>query len=280
MGIGCSMLNELSLRAAPMQPLFGNVQLSNRHQASYLISQGTRFSHFARLNARRIILGCRDLQKDLASFASVKRFCQRAEDQLDSIDVFVANAGIQTAEFEVAEGYERQIAVNVLSTFLMTLLLLPVLRRSRTTTHVTIVASNAHKYVTALPQPPVFEGLKGADNMMMRYGTSKLLVVLAARELAQRMDATKDGNVILNMVDPGLCKSQLFREARFPVSWILGVMLPLVGRTAEMGCRALVAAASADASTHGGEGAAAQKRVFEELMGILPGISRNIITYI
>lgn len=123
--------------------------------------------HFVRLGARRVILGCRDLAKaeaakqdiettttattvkrgdggdndaarcrievwqvDLGSFASVKAFCRRAEEELDRLDVVVENAGLLSQTYRQFEGYERQCTVNVISTWLMALLLLPVLRRT------------------------------------------------------------------------------------------------------------------------------------------------------
>lgn len=168
--------------------------------------------HFARLNAKKVILGCRSIERgeaakkiiddslpdighdvveawpvDLGSFESVKDFCDRAAG-LDRLDYVIENAGLAVGVFKELEGYEETITVNVLSTFLMSLLLLPTLRRTaathNVTPHLTIVASDAH-YFTSFPQrnePNILLSLKGDKDMMNRYYISKLLVVLIARK--------------------------------------------------------------------------------------------------
>lgn len=133
--------------------------------------------HFCRLGAARVILGCRDLDKgraagadierstgrrdvvdvwqvDLGSFESVRAFCRRAGAELDRLDVVVENAGVAIGNYvECDGGFESTIAVNVVSTFLMALLLLPVLRRTAARHNVepnlVVVSSDAHLFVRA-----------------------------------------------------------------------------------------------------------------------------------
>ena len=85
---------------------------------------------------------------DLASYDSVKAFCARAQ-TLDRLDIVVENAGIATPKFESREGCESTITINVISTFLMAILLLPKLRETATkfgvTPHMTITTSDAHQ---------------------------------------------------------------------------------------------------------------------------------------
>lgn len=126
-----------------------------------------------RLGASKVIIGCRNVGKgeaakadieastkragvvevwevDLTSFESVRAFCERAKG-LERLDIVVENAGIAVPVYEVAEGMESTITVNVVSTFLMALLLLPKLREQATTWAMTprlcIVASDAHELV-------------------------------------------------------------------------------------------------------------------------------------
>lgn len=131
--------------------------------------------HFCRLGADRVILACRDLDKgraagadiesstsrrgvvdawqlDLGSFESVRHFCRRAETELDRLDVVVENAGVAIGTYvECDGGFESTIAVNVVSTFLMALLLLPALRRTAARFNVeprlVVVSSDAHLFV-------------------------------------------------------------------------------------------------------------------------------------
>lgn len=131
--------------------------------------------HFCRLGAARVILGCRDLDKgrtagadiekstsrsgvvdvwqlDLGSFESVRSFCRRAETELDRLDIVVENAGVAIGTYvECDGGFESTIAVNVVSTFFMALLLLPVLRKTAARHNVeprlVVVSSDAHLFV-------------------------------------------------------------------------------------------------------------------------------------
>ena len=132
---------------------------------------------------------------------------------------------------------------------------------------------------------------------MDRYGTSKLIVVLVARELAERLQESsssgKDSDVIINTLHPGFCRTELFRHAPFPLDYFLACSLFLLGRTPEMGSRTLVAAASAGKETHGRyldscklfdespfarseEGVRTQKRLYAELVDILEGVQPGV----
>lgn len=87
---------------------------------------------------------------DLGSYESVKEFCARAQ-KLDRLDAVVENAGVAIPTYEELEGMESTITVNVISTFLMALLLLPKLRadavKYNMVPRLTIVASDAHEQV-------------------------------------------------------------------------------------------------------------------------------------
>lgn len=107
--------------------------------------------HFARLGAK-VILGvrtpskgeeaarsiekstgrkgaCEVWQLDMGDFDSVKAFAKKAEG-LDRLDAVVENAGVAKYTYSETAGMETTIAVNVVGTFLLALLLLPVLRKS------------------------------------------------------------------------------------------------------------------------------------------------------
>lgn len=127
-----------------------------------------------------------------------------------------------------------------------------------------------------------------------RYNTTKLLPIMIVRELASRMPANDP--VIVNCLNPGLCRTALFRHAPFPLSLIVTFGLWILGRTSEMGSRTLMTAAAAGKESHGKymdscvirepsklvvseEGRALQTRVYNELLEILediqPGVTRN-----
>jgi retinol dehydrogenase-12 len=135
--------------------------------------------HFVRLDAEKVILAVRNLEKgeaarqsiiqsekrpdsvvevwelDLASYASTKAFAQKANRDLERLDVVVANAGIYIYQFEMAEEDESTITVNNVSTFLMGIMLLPKLRETSLAhnkeTVLTFTGSFVH-YLTEFPE--------------------------------------------------------------------------------------------------------------------------------
>ncbi|KAF1982919.1 short-chain dehydrogenase/reductase-like protein [Aulographum hederae CBS 113979] len=281
--------------------------------------------HFVHLNAATVILACRSLSKgaqakedieketgrkgvvevwelDLASFESVKKFCERVEG-LERCDVVVENAGIAIPRYVEVEGHESTIAVNVLSTFLMALLLLPTLRKSAiktgVTPHLCIVSSEAH-FMAKFPEaksPSIFAALAdpNSKNHDQKYNISKLLEVLLVRELASRLSppGTSSPAIILNTLTPGLCNSQLMRHANPLLAVGAKIGKVLLARSTEVGSRTLVWAALAGEESHGmymadckvagpsrwvrsEEGREAQKRVWEEVVGILEGVVPGI----
>ena len=136
--------------------------------------------HFVRLDAARVILTSRDLRKgedaqtriekatgktgiievwqlDLSSAKSIKAFAQRAKRDLERLDVLMENAGVGTETFvrvgdDLAEGTgpgtETVLAVNVVGTFHLAVLLLPLLQSSATpangSSRLCIVSSDLH----------------------------------------------------------------------------------------------------------------------------------------
>ncbi|KAL8961019.1 MAG: hypothetical protein Q9193_002372 [Seirophora villosa] len=279
--------------------------------------------HYLRLGAAKVILAVRSIEKgeaakkaieesenrtgvvevwqlDLSSYESVKQFAQRVNTTLPRLDILLENAGIATRIYRQVEEDESTITVNVVSTFLLALLLLPKLRetatRFNTTPCLTVVSSEIHGY-TNLPErrsPDIFKELsneKTAD-MQNRYPVSKLLEVFYCRELAPRInDSNKKPTVTLNYVTPGLCHSELGREG----SWSLSLFKFFLARTTEAGSRNFLwATHRAGHESHGmyiancrvegvspfvtsPEGVRTQKRVWEELSGKLERIQPGIM---
>lgn len=133
--------------------------------------------HFTRLRAAKVILGVRNLDKgetarqsieestqcrgivevwqlDLSSYESVKQFATRVE-KLNRLDAIVENAGMTTRKYVQTEDNESTITTNVVSTFLLALLVLPKLRESATKYNIiprlSIVSSDVHGW-TDLPE--------------------------------------------------------------------------------------------------------------------------------
>lgn len=122
--------------------------------------------------------------------------------------------------------------------------------------------------------------------------------ILIVRHLANMMSTSSQPKVILNTLTPGLCRSDFFRDETNPFKrFAIGLAQRIVGRTAKVGSRTLVAGAVAGEESHGkymadgvvsheslfvqsGEGKAVGEKVWGELMGKLervsPGIGTNV----
>lgn len=237
-------------------------------------NQGLGFEasrQFLHLGVSRLIMACRNIEKaeaarlellkltgrddgtievwelDMDSYASVKSFATRAK-TLPRLDAILANAGLATEKFSLAEENEKTITVNVVSTFLLVMLLIPKLRESAKKfsilPRVSIVNSALH-YMAPLNEieedhgKGIFDRLNNKETaqMSLRYPLSKLLVLFGVRALADRLERSEEPLVILNSPNPSWCKSQLMRE-----NDSLGMRWgeKLIARPTEMGSRALV----------------------------------------
>jgi retinol dehydrogenase 12 len=88
---------------------------------------------------------------DLSSYESVKAFAKQAEN-LPRLDAVIENAGVNATTFRLSENNESSITTNVISTFLLGLLLLPKLRESAQRFDIiprlAVVASDVHFLAT------------------------------------------------------------------------------------------------------------------------------------
>ncbi|MCJ1336921.1 hypothetical protein MMC09_002199 [Bachmanniomyces sp. S44760] len=230
--------------------------------------------HFVRLGASKVIIACRTLSKgetakanieateagskekkilevwhlDLASYDSVKAFAARAQG-LERLDAVVENAGVVNTKWSMVEKDETTITTNVVSTFLLALLILPKLRESAAKFDVrptlTIVTSEVHGFTNMpyiLEKESIFDALRVEEGAKMedRYNVSKLLEVLFCRALTTHLLASSNSNpsITFNCVNPGLCQSNLVPTESAPL--IFRVLTALLARTTEVGSRTLV----------------------------------------
>ena len=120
---------------------------------------------------------------DLGDLAAVARMAHDLAARLPRLDVLINNAGVYMNERKISrDGYEMTLAVNHLAHFLLTSLLLPLLKRSATPRVVT-VSSMAHSSgrieFDKLNSEQKFDGYHV-------YANSKLANALFAYELARR----------------------------------------------------------------------------------------------
>ncbi|KAK4202379.1 short-chain dehydrogenase reductase family [Triangularia verruculosa] len=191
---------------------------------------------------------------DMARFSSVVAFAKRANAELERLDIAILNAGLIKPDWSLTEdGHEEVFQVNYLSTALLSILLLPILK-STTRNHenvarLTVVSStmglisqfsNRH----ANPLLKSFDECDATKKWTLqdgsdRYSVSKLLGMMLVSQLA-RVVPSKE--VIINAVDPALVKSTGLQDLMpyFPARLIANIMGRFAGRTLTQGAWAYV----------------------------------------
>lgn len=235
--------------------------------------------HLVRLGAKRVIMGVRTVSKgeaaaediinscnvassvievwqlDMADPKSVKGFAHRAKG-LDRLDAVILNAGVQSMKWSTSGDYESHIAINTINTTLLAMLLLPKLQASAMNTgqrgRLTTVGSDL-MYFANLNEletsgsilPKINDETHSGPRIGQRYSLSKLLLFWLIRELSNRHHLSHDSNVVITVVTPGGCESDLFRDDISPtLKAILKFATGLFNRTAEVGARTYVHAIS------------------------------------
>lgn len=177
----------------------------------------------------RVILACRDVNKarataeeigrdtgvrpvcmclDLCSFASIRQFASQVVAQEERLDVLINNAGVLSPprRTETEDGYEITFQTNYLGHFLLTNLLLGLLKKS-SPSRIINVGSIAH-WFAAFDADVGFQ--KYQQNLV--YPCTKLYMTLFTMELARRL---ADTDVTVNCLHPGFVQSEFATAANF-----------------------------------------------------------------
>lgn len=146
---------------------------------------------------------------DLAVQEEVYHLGETLRAEYDRLDVLINNAGVLLAEREeTPDDLETTFAVNHLAPFLLTHLVLPLLKETAGRAgeaRIITVSSEAHRG-TSLN----FEDLNAEDSygMVQAYGQSKLANILFTHELSRRL---YDTGVTANCVHPGMVATEIWR---------------------------------------------------------------------
>ena len=188
---------------------------------------------------------------DMASYQSIQAFSRRVETQLTRLDIVILNAGVHNPEFKIVPdtGHEEDIQINYISTTLLTILLLPLLKEKSpkgTSGRLTIVnaaLSLSSKLYTRDKRPflPSFDDPK-LFGFPSQYCTSKALAHMFLWKLVDNVDAD---DVIVNLADPGFVKTDLGRSFSRGAKLGYQVFGAVCGRSLTMGASTYLDAAVA-----------------------------------
>ncbi|KAL6105193.1 rdh11 [Pungitius sinensis] len=177
----------------------------------------------------RVIMACRNVDKgeeaadriraaypealvevrelDLADTCSIRAFAQKFLAEVNHLHILINNAGVMMCPYtKTIDGFEMHIGVNHLGHFLLTSLLIGLLKRSAPA-RIVVVSSLAHNFGWIR-----FHDLhsQGSYNSGLAYCQSKLANVLFTRECARKLRGT---GVTVNSVHPGTVNSDLTRHS-------------------------------------------------------------------
>lgn len=142
---------------------------------------------------------------DLSSLEEIRNISDEIHEKYDHLDVLINNAGVFKHNRELSrDGFEMTFAVNHLSYFLMSNLLLDLLQKSQQG-RIINVASMAHS--SSLD----FENLQGEKYYegYDAYARSKLCNILFTYELANQL---MDSNITVNCLHPGVISTKLLHD--------------------------------------------------------------------
>ncbi|KAI9155314.1 Short-chain dehydrogenase/reductase phmF [Paramyrothecium foliicola] len=241
--------------------------------------------HLVKFGAHRVILAVRSIERglaaqtqieadtgrkdvvdvwefDLSSYKSVQKFAKRVETELERVDAIVQNATAADGAWSVAEGLESTLTINVVSTFLLIILLMPYLKKCAglfsMKAQIVLVTSSMgfgrQADLKKIGDGNILQELSDNKKWTMsgtdRYALSKLLGMFAARQLAALAPESETG-VVINIVCPGLAKTTLTKNSSLMIRVIFRGLQMIMGQTPEWSSRNLLFGISAGEESHG-----------------------------
>ncbi|XP_038075404.1 retinol dehydrogenase 12-like [Patiria miniata] len=176
----------------------------------------------------RVIVACRDIAKaeaavadirkdtgsdnlvvvklDLASLASVRECAKKIKAEEPRLNILINNAGIMMCPaWKTEDGFEMQFGVNHLGHFLLTNLLLDLIKSSAPA-RIVNVSSIGHDFFGKMWWEDI--NMRTNYDPIAAYGQSKLANVLFTRELGKRL---KGSGVTTYALHPGNVSTELSR---------------------------------------------------------------------
>lgn len=159
------------------------------------------------------------------------------------MDILINNAGLTFHPYQkTTDGYETHLQVNYLSHFLLTYLLMPLLKKAK---QGRIINVSAHSYATgkmSIDDPLCISNLAPAFHPRDAFSHSKLSIVMCSRKLAKVLQSTA---VTVNCLLPGLVRgTKHMRQSPIMKTWSARIlMLPwmfLFMKTPVMGAQTAI----------------------------------------
>ncbi|MBP8042713.1 MAG: 3-oxoacyl-(acyl-carrier-protein) reductase FabG [Bacteroidetes bacterium ADurb.Bin408] len=143
---------------------------------------------------------------DFSSLASIRNFVDDFRQKHDKLHVLINNMGIYEIDnLKSKDGYEMNWAVNHLAPFLLTNLLLEVLKNSAPSRIINVASDSYRGARINFDDISFSKGYSGKK----AYDQSKLANILFTRQLAKELKGT---GVTANCLHPGIVKTSIFKK--------------------------------------------------------------------
>jgi len=177
---------------------------------------------------------------DLSNFKSIKDCAEELErKEPNGIHVLINNAGLVTPNDTKIQNIMKIFVVNHLGPFLLTTLLLPLLKRGSSdgsNSRVVVVSSGAAD-LAALDLDRIDSPQCGS---FRAYANSKLANLMYSNALARKLEHSGEHTVVVNAVHPGWVRSELDRNANAVIKTISRTLNRLMAKTSKEGAQTSV----------------------------------------
>ncbi|KRF80051.1 retinol dehydrogenase 13 isoform X1 [Drosophila virilis] len=204
-GIGKETVRELARRGATVYMACRDMKKCEQAREEIVLETKNKYVY------------CREC--DLASMDSIRNFVATFKREQANLHILINNAGVMRCPRSLTkDGFEMQLGVNHLGHFLLTNLLLDVLKKS-CPSRIVNVSSLAH--TRGEINTGDLNSEKSYDDAKA-YNQSKLANILFTRELARRLEGT---GVTVNALHPGIVDTELFRHMGFFTNFFAGLFV-------------------------------------------------------
>ncbi|XP_031773418.1 retinol dehydrogenase 14 [Apis florea] len=225
-GIGRETARDIAKRGARLIMACRNLEMADK-----LKEELTKESGNENIVARKL---------DLSSFSSVREFARQINHEENRLDVLIHNAGTAQLfkKMVTEDGVEMTMATNQYGPFLLTHLLIDLLKRSKPS-RIIIVASELYVFARLN-----LDNVNPTTTMPgYLYYVSKYANIVFSLELARRLEGS---GVTVNCLHPGLISTGIWKAVPPPFSWMLNNLLNVLSKTVEQGAQTTIHLAVSD----------------------------------
>lgn len=173
------------------------------------------------------------MQLDLALMENIREFSRKFHEAETNLHILINNAKTIASFKKTKDGIEMNMGVNHIGHFLLTNLLMDLLKAS-TPSRIVIVASEAHNAVKI--QKDEFEKIK-SFGMWRAFAHSKLANMLFMRELAKKIEGT---GITVNALCPGSVSTEGFSRMNLCERMVMWPIQKVFFKSVEIGAETQV----------------------------------------